>query len=171
MTGVTKTGTWKSGLKTGFGMALGFAGVNALGALENRYFLNAVTERIPGGFLRTLWDYALKLVNTSIATTLAGMLPFRGRSSLAGQVRLGGYANLGVRFLGDIAGMLGEPGAQVQSYLSGLSDYLIVGPPGATAFNPGGYSGMGNYMTAVGSPVMPDYVGIQPYGDSASMGY
>ena len=157
-------------------VGVGYAAVNLLGNLEYRIGLGAVMNQIPGTALRALAGYAVKIFNVGIVYGLSSMLRFspRWRKNL----RAGGIANLGVSLLMDVAGYLGEPGAMLASNLAGVGDYTIMGPPGATSMNPYGYagmSGMGNYMTAGGVPLMNEYMSsaMSPYGSPADglLGY
>lgn len=141
---------------TGLQIGLGYAGVNALRALEGRFGLDGIMARLPGGLIVKVGEYVLKFVNTGVAAWLAGKIAKR---DFAQQVRAGGYANIGVNLLADVSGAFGGYGETVRSYLNGVGDYNL-------AYNMGQAMGgpfLGNYNLAAGGQVMPSVSGDEVY--------
>lgn len=158
----TKVSTAKTTVVNGLQIGLGFAGINALRAVEGRFGLDGIMARLPGGMIGRVLEYVLKYVNTGLAAGIASKI---GKRGFGERVRAGGFANLGVSLLGDVAGMLGGPGAMVSSYLHGVGDYNLAA--GGTVMNP--YPAMGNYNLAAGGQAMQSVSGSEVYPDLDSI--
>lgn len=153
---LTNLGTVRSTVVNGLKIGVGYAGVNALRAIEGRFGLDGILARLPGGLATKVAEYALKFVNTSIAASIAG---FGGRG-FSQQVRAGGFANIGVNLLSDVAGAFGGYGDTVRSYLHGMGDYNLAYNAGQAM---GGPFRLGNYNLSDGSQAMVPVSGDSVY--------
>jgi hypothetical protein len=149
---LTKPRMWRKTLTDGGFLAAGYAGVNALRAIESRFGLDAVMDAIPGGIARTVAEYALKIVNIGLTTQIAGMVV---KGSNKANIQKGGLTNLGVQFLSDVSSMFGGTGEIVRGY---LGDYNLAYNMG-TSMAPA----LGNYNLVQGGQVMASSSGIDVY--------
>jgi hypothetical protein len=137
----------------GLQVGLGYAGVNALRAIEGRFGLDGIMSRLPGGMIGRVAEYAVKFVNANLAATIAGMF---GRG-FAGHVKTGGFANIGVSLLADVAGMSPVGGDLVTPYLHGVGNYNL-------AYNMGqAMPSLGNYNLATGGQAINSVSGDEVY--------
>jgi hypothetical protein len=155
--GLTKPRSLQATVTDGFQLSVGYAGVNALRALEGRFGIDGVMASVPGGAARTIAEYALKVINIGLAASFAGMIG----GKMSKNVRAGGMANFGVTLLSDLSTLAGPSGGTIRSYLSGVGDYNLAYGMG-TAMHPAAPS-LGNYNLVGGSQAMAPTSGYDVY--------
>lgn len=148
---LTRPKTWTGNMVAGLQLGAGYAGVNALRAIEGRFGIDGLMASLPGGIVRTLAEYGLKIVNIGLTTQIAGFV-VKGKSKT--NVQYGGLANLGVQLLGDVSVLFGGTGEIVRGY---LGDYNLA--MGGQSMAPA----LGNYNLAIGGQAMPSVSGQEVY--------
>ena len=141
--------------KPGAIAAVGWAGVNFLGNIEGRLFLDRFYGMLPHPLLQRAAHYVVKIINIGILGGLAGMI--RASGSTRAALRTGGVVNVGVSLINDLAGAF----APLQPLAANLKDYVLYGQPYATAMG----GGLRDYRTLTGQmsdAMVP--VGQDPYG-------
>lgn len=161
----------QSTLVTSVKVGVGWGGANAIRNVESMAGVDGLMARIPPGVASKIAEYALRILNIGVLDALVGVVG--AKSSTRAAVKSGALANLGVKALSDVSGFFGEPGAMVREH---LADYQIVGGPGASAMRPVGYApapeaGLAGYLTAGGSPVMPEVVDASVGASAGFLGY
>lgn len=145
----------KSTVVGGLQIGAGFAAVNALRAIEGRFGLDNLMAQLPSGAMARIGEYVVKFVNANLAGRIASMF---GRG-FGTQVRAGGFANIGVSLLSDVASMAPGGGSVLPYLPGGMGNYNLAYNMGQAM--PSG--GLGNYNLATGGQAINSVSGDEVY--------